>query len=81
MAKCNAEGCAHNNHNQYNSDKRVLQARRVGNRTFDGRTNDTYDCYYRAVCRPEEPTTRVIEKITDRETLMEEMTKEVENDG
>ncbi len=38
-------------------------------------------CDYRAVCRPEEPTTRVIEKITDRETLMEEMTKEVENDG
>lgn len=38
-------------------------------------------CDYRAVCRPEEPTTRVIEKITDREALMEEMAKEVENDG
>ena len=38
-------------------------------------------CDYRAVCRPEEPTTRVIEKITDREALMEEMAKEVDADG
>lgn len=38
-------------------------------------------CDYRAVCRPEEPTTRVIETITDRETLMEELAKEVEVDG
>lgn len=38
-------------------------------------------CDYKAVCRPEEPTTRVIEKISDRETLMEEMAKEVEVDG
>ena len=38
-------------------------------------------CDYRAVCRPEEPTTRVIETITDRETLMEEMAKEVDENG
>ena len=38
-------------------------------------------CDYRAVCRPEEPTTRVIEKITDREALMEELAKEVDGNG
>ncbi len=38
-------------------------------------------CDYKAVCRPEEPTTRLIEKISDRETLMEELGKEDDNDG
>ncbi|MBQ2437308.1 MAG: PD-(D/E)XK nuclease family protein, partial [Clostridia bacterium] len=38
-------------------------------------------CDYRAVCRPEEPATRLIETITDREALMEELAKEVDGNG
>lgn len=38
-------------------------------------------CDYRVVCRSEEPTTRVIEPIKDREALMEALAKEVDNDG